>query len=63
MTCPHIFEIENKNAIGNYEKREGGEMIYIRGDFERCKICNEGRFVPYQPDLRIVPAEPNDRKS
>lgn len=53
----HFWESLDKGIVAEWEKRPGGETFFAAGDFELCKFCPEGRFVPRKENLRVVGCE------
>lgn len=52
----HEWRIIVPKVIGEFQKGNRG-MSYSIGDYEACRECPSGRFVPYQKGQRIVECE------
>ncbi len=57
MRCVHNWKLKFVNVFAAYEKRKKGPVFCCRGNYEECVKCRDGQFVPFNPQLRIVPAD------
>lgn len=51
--CAHFWVTVDQDIVADFQK--GTRDSYsARGDYQECSHCPEGRFVPYESNLKIV---------
>lgn len=54
--CVHAWNTVDRQVVATWQKGQR-EYYSAFGDYEECKECPAGRFVPYKGDLSIVPCK------